>query len=56
MLAGPQGVGKTALAGQFALGRCGLPEYQKLLEYRSRPASTQWFWCDLSARRVTSQA
>src|SRR5829696_8975788 len=37
MIAGPQGVGKTAIAGQLAFGRIGLPQYATLLGYPIQP-------------------
>lgn len=37
LLAGVQGTGKTTLAQQFALGRCGFDEYAELLGYPIRP-------------------
>lgn len=37
IIAGPQGVGKTTLAQQLALGRCGFPEYADLLGYPIMP-------------------
>ena len=33
IIAAPQGVGKTTMAQQLALGRCGFPEYATLLGY-----------------------
>lgn len=37
IIAGPQGVGKTTLAQQLALGRCGFSEYADLLGYPVTP-------------------
>lgn len=37
IIAGGQGVGKTTLAQQLALGRCGFGEYAKLLGYPIKP-------------------
>jgi replicative DNA helicase len=33
IVAGPQGLGKTTLIQQLALGRCGIPEYSELLGF-----------------------
>jgi len=37
IIAGTQGLGKTTLAGQLALGRGGFPEYSDLLGYPIKP-------------------
>jgi replicative DNA helicase len=37
IIAAPQGCGKTTLAGQLALGRCGFEEYAELLGYPILP-------------------
>lgn len=39
IIAGPQGVGKTSLAQQLALGRAGFPEYADLLGYAVEPGA-----------------
>ncbi len=47
IIAGDQGLGKTTLAQQLALGRCGIPEYASLLGYPIRPATAArctWQW------------
>ncbi len=37
IIAAPQGCGKTTLAGQIMLGRCGFEEYETLLDYPILP-------------------
>jgi replicative DNA helicase len=39
MIAGPQGVGKTTLAQQLALGRAGFDDYRKLLGFPIQPGA-----------------
>ena len=39
IVAASQGLGKTTLAQQLALGRCGFPEYADLLDYPIKPGN-----------------
>lgn len=39
IIAGPQGLGKTTLAQQLALGRAGFPEYGELLGFSIQPGA-----------------
>ncbi|MBG6095954.1 AAA family ATPase [Nocardioides luteus] len=64
MIAGPQGVGKTTLGQQYALGRCGFDEYVKLLGYPILPGSKRTLYLAMdrpqqaarSMRRMVGEA
>lgn len=64
MIAGPQGVGKTTIGQQYALGRCGFPEYAGLLGYPITPGERRTLYLAMdrpqqaarSMRRMVGEA
>jgi hypothetical protein len=56
IVAGPQGLGKTTLAQQLALGRCGFPEYAELLGYPIQPAGGRVLYLAMDRPRQAARS
>lgn len=56
MIAGPQGVGKTTLAQQYALGRCGFSEYADLLGFPIRPGKRRTLYLAMDRPRQAARS
>lgn len=55
-IAGPQGLGKTTVAQQIALGRCGFPEYAELLGYPIKPGEGQTLYLAMDRPRQAARS
>jgi len=56
MIASLQGLGKSTLAQQLALGRCGFPEYAELLGYPIRPGERRVLYLAMDRPRQISRS
>lgn len=56
IIAGGQGVGKTTLAQQLALGRCGIPEYATLLGYPITPGNRRTLYLAMDRPRQAARS
>lgn len=56
ILAGGQGLGKTTLAQQFALGRCGFTEYASLLGFPIKPGEGRVLYLAMDRPRQAARS
>ena len=56
LIAAAQGRGKTTLAQQLTLGRCGFPEYDTLLGYPIRPGDRQTLYLAMDRPRQAARS
>lgn len=56
IVAAGQGLGKTALAQQYALGRCGFPEYAELLGLPVRPGRQRVLYLAMDRPRQAARS
>ncbi|MBA3718683.1 MAG: bifunctional DNA primase/polymerase [Nocardioidaceae bacterium] len=56
IIAGPQGLGKTSLAQQLALGRCGFGEYADLLGYPIKPGEGRVLYLAMDRPRQVARS
>lgn len=56
IIAGPQGLGKTTLAQQLALGRCGFPDHNELLGYPITPGTQRVLYLAMDRPRQAARS
>lgn len=56
IIAGRQGLGKTTMAGQLALGRCGFPEYAELLGFTITPGDRRVLYLAMDRPRQVARS
>ncbi len=56
IIAGPQGLGKTTLAQQLTLGRCGFGEYAELLGYPIKPGAARTLYLAMDRPRQAARS
>ncbi len=56
IIAGGQGLGKTTLAQQLALGRCGFEEYSELLGYPIKPGEARVLYLAMDRPRQAARS
>lgn len=56
MIAGEQGLGKTTIAQQYALGRCGFAEYASLLGFPIKPGTRRVLYLAMDRPRQAARS